>query len=192
MTAPLASIDKDLQALEQKRVANETMVRYLMVAAGAGLIDWLTKAMAVHFLSDATHMLADRFALMLVFNKGAAGGVTLGPGTWLLNVCVTAFSVLVISLVVRPLAAVDRRASVALGLVAGGAMGNLMSMVAGPEGVADFLAFRIGENAVVANVADFALWIGAVLLVPVVRTLIRAIRAERKAKEARGIRYIEA
>ncbi|MEP6832590.1 MAG: signal peptidase II [Gemmatimonas sp.] len=163
---------------------------YLAVAVGAGLLDWATKTLAVHFLTDHTRVFSERFALMIVFNKGAAGGMSWGPYTWLINVCVTAVSVMMISLVVRPLARVDRRASLALGLVAGGATGNLVSMIAGADGVADFLAFRFTDNAIVANVADLALWSGAILLVPVVRTLIVAIRTEREQKSVHRPRQV--
>jgi len=156
---------------------------FLAVAAGAGLTDWVTKLLAVTYLPDHAVTLGDRFALLLVYNTGAAGGVSWGPYTWWINVCVTAFAVLMISAIVGQLAKVDRRATWALGLVAGGATGNLVSMLVGAEGVADFLAFRFAGGAVVANVADFALWGGALLLVPVVLSLVRAIRAERAAKE---------
>ncbi len=158
---------------------------YLAIAAGVGLLDWVTKALAVTFLTNHTQVVTDRLALMIVFNTGGAGGMSWGPHTWLINVCVTAVAVLMISLVVTPLARVDRRALLALGLVAGGATGNLVSMVLGPEGVADFLAIRFSDSAVVANLADLALWSGALLLIPVVRSLLMAIRAERLAKVER-------
>lgn len=166
---------------------------YLAIAATAGLVDWLTKSVAVAYLTDNTQVLSERLALMIVYNKGGAGGLSWGPYTWLINVSITAFSVLMISTVVAPLARVDRRATLALGLVAGGATGNLVSMIAGPEGVADFLAVRFTSSAVVANIADLALWSGALLLVPVVRSLLGAIRAERIAKSAAAnMRYSEA
>lgn len=167
------------------------MRTYLAVAAGAGLLDWVTKLMAVSFLPENARMFGDRFALLLVYNKGAAGGISWGPYTWLMNVCVTAFAVIMMSIIVTHLAKIDRRAAWALGLVAGGATGNLVSMLAGAEGVADFLAFRFGDSAVIANVADFALWGGALVLVPVVRNLVRAIRTERALKE-KGMELVQA
>lgn len=168
------------------------MAWYLAAAAAAGLIDWATKFLAVTYLTENTRIFSERFALYLVYNKGGAGGMSWGPYTWIINVSITALAVMMITMVVAPLAKIDRRASWALGLVAGGAVGNLVSMVAGAEGVADFLAFRFGDNAMVANVADLALWSGALLLVPVVRNLLIAIRQERTAKSRRIVRYIEA
>ena len=71
----------------------------------------------------------------------------------------------------------------ALGLVSGGALGNLASIVAGPKGVADFLAVRLTQNVtMVANVADLFLWSGALMLIPVAITVLRMARAERGAK----------
>lgn len=155
---------------------------YVAVAVGTALLDWMTKALAVAYLTGNTKLFGDRFALLLVYNTGGAGGYSWGPHTWIFNVCVTALAIVMISVIVGHLGRIDRRAPWALGLVAGGATGNLVSMVAGADGVADFLAFRFRETAVVANVADFGLWGGAVLLVPVVQTLLRAIQLERRAK----------
>ena len=174
-----------------RRSAGWAIGWYLAIAAAVGLLDWATKTLAVGLLTNNTQTVTDRLSLMIVFNKGGAGGMSWGPHTWLINVCVTAFAVLMISLVVTPLARVDRRALLALGLVAGGASGNLISMVAGPDGVADFLAVRFGESAVVANLADLALWSGAILLIPVVRSLAVAIRAERLAKAETGMQLRE-
>jgi lipoprotein signal peptidase len=75
----------------------------------------------------------------------------------------------------------------ALALICGGAVGNLLSMLLGPEGVADFLAFRLSSNTtIVANVADFFLWGGAAMLGPVVLVLVRMVRAEQSVKARRG------
>jgi signal peptidase II len=163
---------------------SQTAVWYIGVTLGAALVDWGSKLVAIRQLTDNTVMFGSRFALMLVYNPGGAGGVSWGPHTWLINVCLTAFSVLIISGIVAQLAKIDRRAAIALGLVAGGAVGNLLTMVSDPRGVADFLAFRSGERAIICNVADLSLWSGALLLLPVVRSLILAIRLEQHAKAA--------
>ncbi|MEP6781553.1 MAG: signal peptidase II [Gemmatimonadaceae bacterium] len=162
--------------------AKRAFAWYLIVAGGAALLDAGSKMMAVKTLTETTVPFGDRFALMLVYNEGAVGGLSWGPYTWLINVCLTTVAVAMISFVVVHLARVDRRASLALGLVAGGAAGNLASMLQLGDGVPDFLAIRFSESAVVCNVADLALWSGALLLVPVVRALMRAIRVEREAK----------
>lgn len=177
---------------EVSRTAGSTraMGTYLKFAAGAGIADWLTKLLAVRFLTDNTIPLGDHFGLALVFNTGGAGGWTYGSYTLAINVVVTTFAIVMISAIVGQLARVDRRAAWALGLVAGGATGNLVSMLVGTAGVADFLAFRFGSgSAVIANVADFMLWGGAVMLIPVVNNLLREIRREQRAKD-RGMELV--
>ena len=87
------------------------------------------------------------------------------PFTWVLNVFVTVLALGLVLSVVRAMASVDSRSTEALGLVSGGALGNLASIVAGPKGVADFLAVRLtDETTMIANVADLFLWAGALAL----------------------------
>jgi len=165
--------------------ARRALIAYVAIAAAAAAADLLTKQAAVSLLGDRVVPLLDRLALMLVWNMGGAGGVMVGPYTWQLNVITTVMAIALISFVATALAAVDRRATLALGLISGGALGNLASMLAGPEGVADFLAVQFSsELTIVMNVADLALWFGALSLGPVVVTLVKAIRAERRASGA--------
>ena len=134
-------------------------------------------------LGEREISLVGRLSLLLVFNEGSAGGVMVGPYTWQINVVTTIMALALITAVASSLIAVDRRATGALGLIAGGAIGNLASMLFGPAGVADFLAVRMSPDlTIVMNVADLALWAGALMLGPVVVTLVKAIRAERQAK----------
>jgi signal peptidase II len=158
--------------------------RFLTIGTVACLIDLVTKEVAVRSLGATGQVpLTDGFALMLVWNTGAAGGFSLGPYTWHLNVITTIIAVALVCSVVRQMSAIDQRAAVAFGLVSGGAMGNLLSMLTSPIGVADFIGVRIAPGTMmVANVADFFLWSGAVLLVPVAATLVRKARAERVAR----------
>ncbi len=149
-------------------------------AALALIADLGSKQWAISALTDRTMVLSDWFSLMLVFNTGAAGGVSLGPQTWLINVVTTLATVALVASVVLPLARVDGRAALAMGLIAGGASGNLASLIGESRGVPDFLAQRVGESVLVYNVADIALWAGAAVLVPVTLGLVRAVRSERR------------
>jgi len=157
--------------------------RYLMVAASATALDLLTKEIATRVLGDSRVIgLTGRASLMLVYNTGTAGGFSVGPFTFALNVVVTVVAIAMVMRIMAPLSAIDSRATLALALVTGGAMGNLLSMVAGPAGVCDFLSLRLaGDTSVVMNVADLMLWSGALLLVPVVVRMIGIIRSEREA-----------
>lgn len=162
------------------------MRRYLGIAGAACGVDLLTKDIAVRSLGETGLVtLTERLSLTLVWNTGAAGGVSIGPFTWLLNVVVTVLALGLVMSVVRAMASVDARSIVALGLVSGGALGNLASIVAGPRGVADFLAVRLTDDlTMVANVADLFLWAGALALAPVGATLLRMARQARVARVA--------
>jgi signal peptidase II len=166
---------------------DQTLRRYLGIAVVACGIDLLTKEIAVRSLGETGLVtLTERLSLTLVWNTGAAGGVSIGPFTWLLNVVVTVLALGLVVSVVRAMAAVDSRSTMALGLVSGGALGNLASIVAGPHGVADFLAVRLTDDlTMVANVADLFLWVGAATLAPVAVTLVRLARAEKAASVRR-------
>lgn len=160
--------------------------QFFGIAIAASAVDLLTKEVAVRTLGDTGLVtLTERLSLTLVWNTGAAGGVSLGPFTWMLNVIVTVLALGLVISVVRPMAAVDARSTMALGLVSGGAVGNLASILAGPVGVADFLAVRLTDDlTMVANVADLFLWSGALALIPVGATLVRMARAERAERIA--------
>jgi len=163
--------------------------RFLLVALMALTVDLLSKQWAFVSLGEYGFItLTDRLVLMLVFNTGGAGGVELSPLGWQLSMVVTLFAMALIMTVLRPMASVDPRAVTALGLVSGGAAGNLASMVVGPAGVADFIGMRLSRDmTIVANVADFALWIGALMLIPVGMTLVRMVRDERARHAVRSL-----
>lgn len=155
--------------------------RFFAVAAIACLFDLGTKAAAVRYLGEAGFVtLTERLSLLLVWNTGVTGGASIGPLTGVFNVVVTVLAVALVLSVVRPLALLDSRACLSLGLVTGGAMGNLASIVAGPMGVADFIGIHVShDTTIVANVADFALWSGALLLMPVAATILQRMREQR-------------
>jgi len=173
-----------LDSLRASRVPslfNTVRARFIGITVAVAAVDLLSKEVAVRSLGSAGVVpFGDRFSLFVVFNTGSTGGGQVGPYTWQLNVLVTLMAVGLIASVVQAMATVDRRATRALAFVAGGAVGNLLSMLFGPEGVADFLAIRLTtDTTVVANVADLALWAGAAMLAPVALLLLRMARAER-------------
>jgi signal peptidase II len=138
------------------------------VAAVVVLLDQLTKTWALHHAQDGRHVVGPIW-LVLTFNSGAA--FSLGRGV------TPVVEAVVIGLVVW-LLAVSRRASraataprlVGLGLLLGGAIGNLIDRVFRHHGgaVIDFVdALRIGTRSwwPVFNVADSAIVVGVVVLV---------------------------
>lgn len=149
------------------------------------MFDLFTKELAVRLLGDTSIVpLSERFMFTLVWNTGSAGGVSLGPLTTQINVIVTILALFLVSSVVRPLALISPSTIKSLALVAGGASGNLASMLAGPPGVADFIGIRLSsETTIVANVADLCLWTGALLLMPAIVMLVRMVRQQHNHDE---------
>ena len=131
-----------------------------VVAAGAMLIDQGTKALALAQLSehDRIPLLGDWLGLQLAFNPGTV--MSLGSGsTWLLTLIAAAASVVLLIAATR---ACTAGWVVAIGLLWGGAVGNLLDRLFAPPGfgrghVTDFLAYG---NLFIGNIADIAIGVG--------------------------------
>ncbi len=136
----------------------------VLLAAGTLVVDQLTKAWAIAALSDgvARPLLGALFGLRLVFNSGAA--LSLGTGMTGLLTLVACAVVVVVVRTARRLGSTGW--AVALGLLLGGALGNLVDRFLRAPGpgrghVVDFLAYA---DWFVGNVADIAIVLAAVLL----------------------------
>ena len=149
------------------------------VAAAVYVLDRVTKLLAERSLrgGDPIEIIPGVFQLRYTTNPGGAFGL-FGGLTWLF----VATSLVVVAVVLfasRNLP--GRPAAVGLGLVLGGALGNLTDrLVRGPGfsgEVVDFLDFHVWP---VFNVADSAIVIGAVIL------LLGSVRAERSERPAPG------
>jgi len=137
-----------------------------VVAAAVVAVDQLTKQLALDKLADGPVDLIWTLRLKLIFNKGAAFGL----GTEVAPVLVAvAIAVVVILLGFGRHAVQGRGASTSLGLVVGGAVGNLVDrVVRGHDGaVVDFIDLSWWP---VFNVADIDITCGAILLVVVGRS----------------------
>ena len=152
----------------------------LLVAFG----DILTKQLAMTLLpagGTTLGVLPERLRLLPVLNDQAAFGVGLGTYTWEINVVVTLATIVLIMLVCRDLAALDPWAPRILGLIAGAALGNLISLTMTPGGVPDFLALTVwGGQEVVMNLADIAAYIGLVLMGKLAWSILRAMRDAKR------------
>lgn len=126
----------------------------LAVAALALAIDQSSKVLAVTQLTQGERipLVGDLFGLSLVYNPGAA--FSLGSGaTWIFTIVglLSAATVIVFAARMR-----GARWSVALGMVLGGAVGNLIDRLMNPPAfgqghVTDFLAYG---DLFIGNVAD--------------------------------------
>ena len=141
------------------------LIALFSISAVVLVLDQASKAWAIDALADGErrHLIGDLLGFQLVFNPGAALSIATGM-TWLLTVVAT----VVIVVVVRASRRIGSRAwAVALGLLLGGALGNLTDRWIREPGparghVVDFIAYA---DWFVGNIADIAIVAAAVLVV---------------------------
>ncbi len=143
------------QALTTRRLALGTALAVIVA-------DQLTKVWAVAALSDRPiDLIPDFFRLALIRNPGAAFGLLKGAGSVLALLALVAAAAILVAI-----RRIDRRPdALALGLVLGGAVGNLIDRLVRDDGllsgrVVDFLDFSFFPA---FNVADSAITLGAIL-----------------------------
>lgn len=133
------------------------------IAALTIAVDVISKQLALHFLDTENRIpvLGDLFGLQLAFNTGAAFsiGAQLTPFITLLGIVA---SVLLIRAALRTK---YRIYAASIGLILGGALGNLADRIFAPPGfgsgaVTDFLAYG---HLFIGNLADVAIGAGVVL-----------------------------
>lgn len=152
------------------------------VALVVTVLDLVSKAIAAKLWTTSAVHLTPWLTLSVVPNHGGAFGWSAGAYTWQLNMALTLAAIVFIIPVTRDLAQVDKGSTAALGLIVGGALGNLTSLVLPPAGVLDFIGIHFsGSRGIVINIADIAAYSGLALLS---RTGFRIVEA--LAGRARG------
>lgn len=135
--------------------------------AATVMLDLVTKIIAEATLlrTPGVNIFGDWFQLRLVYNPGAAFGLHVGPYSRWIFFVIALVAVVVLVRMSRASPIGDRFRQLALGLVAGGAVGNLIDRVRSPRGVVDFLDLGIGAlRWPTFNVADIAVSCGAIAL----------------------------
>lgn len=124
-------------------------------------IDRFTKLAALEFLSQGRpiKIIPGVFDITLVLNDGAAFGLFKGKAIFFILISMAVIAVIL--LYILKSRGMNRLASSALGLVLGGAFGNLVDRIMLGR-VVDFLDFHIWP---VFNVADSCITIGAALVI---------------------------
>ena len=152
-------------------------------AAGIWLVDFLSKRVVLDHADtlrfDRVEVLGDFFRLAYVRNPGAAMGMT--PfGRWSLVAISAGAAVLLLwFLTVTPTKLRWRR--IAMGLILGGALGNLVDRVFYGGLVVDFLDFGLGPSRFwTFNVADIGVTCGGALLL--VCLLAEEVRDRRRRR----------
>jgi signal peptidase II len=131
------------------------------------VLDLLTKlaAEATLLLTPGIPVIGDWFQLRLVYNRGAAFGLHVGPYSRWVFFGVAVVAVLVLNRMSVQTSIGDRFRQLALGLVAGGAAGNLIDRIRSSRGVVDFLDVGVGSlRWPTFNVADIAVSCGGIAL----------------------------
>lgn len=132
------------------------------------IADFVTKRMAIADLGYgiSRDIISDWLRFTLVFNKGAAFGTTVGDSSRWIFTALAAVILFVLIRMALQASPAERWKLFALGMVCGGALGNLVDRLRWSDGVVDFIDVGIGEHRFwVFNVADSAVTVGAVLLV---------------------------
>lgn len=157
----------------------------LIVAAVAIVIDQATKAAALRTLSEADRipLLGDALGLQLAFNAGAT--LSIGADvTWLITLLALTATVILVVVATRTRTMVW---AIAIGLVLGGTIGNLIDRLFSPPGfgvghVTDFLAYG---DLFIGNLADVFLGMGAILLA------LSLIARERRSRRERTDDHVD-
>ncbi|MDQ6829405.1 MAG: signal peptidase II [Gemmatimonadota bacterium] len=132
------------------------------------VLDIVTKRMALAALTPrfrALPVVGDWITLHLVYNRGAAFGLSLGPYSRWIFMVLTVVALFILARLYRAAQPGDRLRLMAVGLVCGGAVGNLLDRIPTNNGVVDFIDVGVGVHRwPTFNVADMAISCGALLL----------------------------
>ena len=152
------------------------MIRVLALGGGVVVVDQVTKSVVLSHLAAGTHIdIVDGFVtLTLVMNPGLAFGLLGGvPSGWRWLVAVLSVAALIVlaRVALRVLPEGGRLDRIAIGLIFGGAIGNLIDRIRFGA-VVDFVDLHVrGYHWPAFNVADSAITVGVVLLA--IRLLLR-------------------
>jgi signal peptidase II len=141
-----------------------------LLAAVVGTVvalDVVTKMWAMNTLTFGypVPVLGEFFRLTYTHNPGAAFGINIGEHSRIFFLVLSLIALVVLGLIYRSTPARDRLRLLAVALVSGGAIGNIIDRFRFEAGVVDFLDVGIGAHRwPIFNVADSAVSIGAVLL----------------------------
>ena len=133
------------------------------VAAGALIVDQLSKAWVEHALTGRPSVRLIPGVLSLTYTTNSGGAFGLGESApWLFAGATIVVSAVIVVVSMRPM---RPAVAVSLGLILGGALGNLADRVANGPGlggrVTDFIDLQVWP---IFNLADTAIVIGAVIL----------------------------
>ncbi|HYW49188.1 MAG TPA: signal peptidase II [Gemmatimonadaceae bacterium] len=138
------------------------------VAAAFLLTDVVTKWWAVRSLAPAYtrhEVLGEWLTFTLLYNPGAAFGLHLGEWSRWIFTALTIGAVVILTRMYQSTAPGDTVKLTSLGMILGGAVGNLIDRLRSSQGVVDFIDVGIGDMRwPTFNVADIGVSCGALVL----------------------------
>ena len=138
------------------------------LVGGIVIADIVTKAIAVAALVPRyvpRSVIGDWVQLRLVYNQGAAFGISVGSLSRPVFIVLTLVAVGILARMFRATADGDLVRTTAIAMVVGGAIGNLIDRLRSAQGVVDFLDVGVGTHRwPTFNVADMGVSVGALLL----------------------------
>lgn len=138
------------------------------VVAGVVVLDIATKIAAVYALVPQRiphEVVGDKVRLTLVYNPGAAFGLHVGPYSRWVFMLLTFGALWILWRLYRNTRDGELGRTLALALVCGGALGNLIDRIRSSIGVVDFIDVGVADMRwPTFNVADMAVSVGACLL----------------------------
>ena len=148
-----------------------------MIAGTVILVDQITKTLAVHHLDGTARHLVGPFGFQLGYNTGSAFSLLQG-GSWPLFVLDALLALVLGWLAIKSTSMLIR---VALSLIVGGAIGNMVDRATRGHGggVVDFITLSHWPT---FNVADSCITVGAILVI-VAMVLDRGDGAEQEKDE---------
>jgi signal peptidase II len=134
---------------------------------GIVFFDFLTKILIQQnfLLYQQVQIIGDYLRLTYIYNPGAAFGIRVGPYSREIFLVLSIIALAALAAMYWVTPARDKVRLVAIALICGGAIGNLIDRVRSPRGVVDFIDVGIGDlRWPVFNIADIAVTTGAIFL----------------------------
>lgn len=137
------------------------------IVGGVVVLDFITKLMVQRLFRpfQQVDVVGSYLRLTYIQNPGAAFGIHLGPYSRMIFLVLSAIALVALVAMYWSTPAADRVRLVAISLICGGAVGNLVDRLRSARGVVDFLDVGVGNvRWPIFNVADMAVTTGAILL----------------------------
>ncbi len=137
------------------------------LVVGGVALDFVTKRMIESALVPhlPRSVIGDWLRFTLIYNPGAAMNLSFGASSRVVFSVIACVMFVVLYRMLLETKQEDRTQTFALGMIASGAIGNLLDRVRSVRGVVDFIDVGIGDSRFYTfNVADSFVTVGAVLL----------------------------